>query len=89
MLIILGLLWLFKDLNFPDKAFQQKVGVLGSFATVIILLFYWGIGFLMMSGFGNQNPSPEKIFSCILIYVIGINLMMCSDIQKYVTLNFK
>lgn len=82
-------MWFIKDLTFPDKGFQQKVGVLGSLGTVIILLMYWTIGFQMMSGNANQNPSAERIFFCIMIYVIGVNLMMCSDIQKYVTLKYR
>jgi len=82
-------MWIIKDITFPDKGFHRKVGVLGTIATVIILLMYWMIGYQMMSGVANPNPSPERIFFCIMIYVIGVNLMMCADIQKYVTLKYR
>ncbi len=78
-----------KDMVFPDKSFQQKVALFPIIAVVIVLLAYWGIGFLMMSGIADNNPSPERIFFCIFIYVIGLVLMLLTDMQKYMTLKYK
>jgi hypothetical protein len=50
---------------------------------------YWGIGLMMMVGYGEQNPTPERIFCCIFLYVIGLNLMMLTDLQKTLTLKYK
>jgi hypothetical protein len=78
-----------KDIVFPDKNFSQKVGLAGSVAVVLVLLAYWGMGFLMMSGRTDTNPSPERIFCCIFMYVIGLVLMVLTDLQKYITLQYK
>jgi hypothetical protein len=43
----------------------------------------------MMSGIADNNPSPERIFFCIFIYVIGLVLMLLTDMQKYMTLKYK
>jgi protein-S-isoprenylcysteine O-methyltransferase Ste14 len=74
---------------FPDKNFQQKVTTVPLLATCFVLLLYWGIGFLMMSGYADNNPSPERIFFCIFIYTIGLILMVLTDMQKYITLMYK
>lgn len=74
---------------FPDKTFQQNVSLVVILMLVIILFAYWGIGLLMMSGMGEINPSPERIFCCVIIYVIGLILMVCTDLQKYLTLKYK
>jgi hypothetical protein len=85
----LGFVWVMKDIVFPDKSFSQKVGLAGSVAVASILLAYWGMGFLMMSGSTDTNPSPERIFCCIFMYVIGLVLMVLTDLQKYITLQYK
>lgn len=84
-----GIIWIIKDMICPDKSFQHKIGILGSLAIESLLCLYWYIGFLMMSGAGDQNPSPRKIFSCYFVFSIGMILMMCSDLQKYITLSLK
>lgn len=84
-----GIIWIIKDMTFPDKSFQQKTAIFGAIATGLILLLYWAIGFMMMSGSGDQTPSPRKIFSCYFIFTIGVILMVCSDLQKYLILSFK
>ena len=78
-----------KDMTFPDKNFAQKVTMPVVISTVIILLAYWGIGLLMMSGIGDNNPSQERIFCCIFMYVNGLVLMVLTDLQKYITLQYK
>ena len=43
----------------------------------------------MISGYGDQNPNPERIFGCFLLYIIGLILMIATDVQKYVQLQYK
>ncbi len=82
-------MWCIKDYVFPDKSFSNKLAASALVPLISVLLFYWGIGFLMMSRMGDNNPSPERIFFCIFIYVIGLSLMLCADLQKYITLRYK
>jgi succinate dehydrogenase hydrophobic anchor subunit len=84
-----GMCWIIKDIVYPDKSFQQKVNLIAVFMVGAVLILYWGIGFMMMVGYGDQDPSPERIFCCIFMYVIGLVLMMLSDLQKTLTLKFK
>jgi hypothetical protein len=82
-------MWCIKDYVFPDKNFQNKLSITALLVTVTILFLYWCIGFLMMSGIADNNPTPERIFCCIFLYVIGLSLMLCADLQKYITLKYK
>lgn len=84
-----GIIWILKDLIFPDKTFQQKVTIPVAFLTGFVLLLYWGIGLIMISGYGDQNPSPFKLFLCYFIFTIGLFLMICTDLQKNITLKMK
>ena len=43
----------------------------------------------MMSGYGDQNPNPEKLFWVISMFVLGVTLMMVSDAQKTFTRNLR
>ncbi len=84
-----GIIWILKDIIFPDKTFQVKVSIIGCSCVSIVLLLYWVIGFLMMNGYGDQNPSSRKMFSCFFIFTIGLFLMVCTDLQKFITLKYK
>ena len=83
-----GLLWVIKDLIFPDKTLHVKTCFLPALALFTLLFFYWGLGFEMMSGIGIQNPSNGRIFSCFFIYSFGIIFMICTDLQKYLMLQY-
>ncbi len=83
------MIWITKDIVFPDKNFQEKASIPVSLITAVILVLYWLIGFMMMFGYGDQNPHPERVFICIFMYVFGIFLMICSDLQKFITLRYK
>lgn len=84
-----GLLWLLKDLVFPDKYWKTRVNILALAIMLAYLVCYEAIGFLMMSRIADNNPSSERIFFSIVMYVFGIILMMCTDLQKYITLKYK
>ena len=84
-----GLLWFLKDMVFPDKSFQHKLAILPSILVSLFLLSYWLMGFEVMSGVGDQSPSGKKIFGCFFLFSIGNILMICTDLQKFITLQYK
>ena len=84
-----GLIWLLKDMVFPDKSFQHKLAILPSILVALFLLSYWLMGFEVMSGIGDQSPSPKKIFGCFFLFSIGNILMICTDFQKFLELKYK
>lgn len=85
-----GLLWITKDLIFPDKSFTTPIGPLESVLVAVALMLYWTIGLsIMVEGPAAVIPSNERIFICVFMYAFGVFLMLCTDIQKYVTLRLK
>ena len=84
-----GLLWFLKDMVFPDKSFQHYLTVAPAILVTLFLLSYWLMGYEVMCGLGDQNPSGKKIFGCFFIFTFGNILMMCSDLQKYIVLKYK
>jgi hypothetical protein len=85
-----GLVWLIKDLAFPDPAWQKPVtvgGALMSFAGV--LGWYWLFGWLLVSGVADAAyPLPEAAWYalCTLLCLLGCVIMIAADAQKYFTL---
>lgn len=84
-----GIVWVLKDITFPDKGFQKKMGLIELVVLILILALYYTMGFLMVSGRANNDPSNERVFCCIMMYVIGIVMMISTDVQKYVRLSLK
>jgi hypothetical protein len=84
-----GIIWIIKELTFPDKGFRIKIDAITAVLLVYLLGLYWNIGFQMVSGRAEQNPSPIRIFICINMYVFGVLLMVLTDFQKYLILQFK
>ena len=75
-----GFLWLAKDLVFPDPLTQAKMPVVSWLILVVpVLLPYQMIGFWMMSGTENRNPSYERVFVAYTMYVFGVVMMMVTD----------
>ena len=84
-----GLIWFLKDITFPDKSMHVKTCILPAGALVTLLLLYWCMGFEMIYGLGIQEPSNGRIFSCFFIYSFGLIFMLCTDLQKYLILQYK
>ena len=84
-----GLVWFLKDIVYPDKSFQVYLTAVPALLVSLFLLSYWLMGFEVMCGLGDQNPSSKKIFGCFFLFSIGNILMMCSDLQKYIILQYK
>ena len=86
---IYGMIWFTKDMIFPDEQFKRKFNLFGLAMGGVVMGAYWYMGYMMMSGIGDNNPSPEKIFWCIWLFVFGVVLMMVADAQKTFTRNVR
>ncbi len=87
-----GLVWLIKDLSFPDANWQRKItigaGVLAFFA---VLFWYWVIAWLLISQAQTPNyPLADNLWFalCIALCVLGCVVMIAADAQKHYTLKY-
>jgi protein-S-isoprenylcysteine O-methyltransferase Ste14 len=85
-----GLVWLAKDLTFPDARWQKRITIAGGInAFLLVLMWYWVFGWLLISRPAPPHyplPAPAWFALCIGLCVLGIALMIASDAQKYFTL---
>lgn len=88
-----GLVWIIKDLSFPDPNWQVRVTIGGGVnAFVLVLGWYWVIGWLLISGRGGGPyplPDPAWFCLCITLCLVGSALMVGADAQKYFTLRLR
>jgi len=84
-----GLVWLLKDLAFPDPAWQRRATLGGACVTLLGLIAYWSFGWLLISGRSLPvYPVPDPVWYalCITLCILGCALMIAADAQKYFTL---
>ena len=84
-----GLVWLTKDLAFPDGNWQHRITWGSVLATGSILASYWSFGWLLISGTVVPSyPLPDAVwFSlCTSLCIVGCVFMIAADAQKYFTL---
>jgi protein-S-isoprenylcysteine O-methyltransferase Ste14 len=85
-----GIIWLIKDLSFPDPAWQGRVTLGGALMAFLgVLGWYWVFGWLVVSGVASaEYPFPDAAWFalCTLLCLIGIAIMIAADAQKYFTL---
>lgn len=88
-----GLVWIIKDLAFPDATWQKRVTIGGGImAFVSVLGWYWVFGWLLIAA-----PSPPDypladgpwFGLCISLCIIGCVIMVAADAQKYFTLKLQ
>jgi protein-S-isoprenylcysteine O-methyltransferase Ste14 len=87
-----GLVWLLKDAAFPDPAWQRRATVGGGLVTLTVLVLYWSIGWLLISGTSQPAyalPDSAWFALCISLCVLGCSLMIAADAQKYFTLRLQ
>ena len=88
-----GLVWMVKDLAFPDPAWQRRVTVpSGLYAFFGVLVWYWAFGWLLISGTSSPAyPLPDHAWFCLCISlcILGSVIMIAADAQKYFTLRVK
>ncbi len=85
-----GVVWILKDLSFPDASWQKRVTIGGGInAFVGVLGWYWVFGWLLVSGTSQPTyPLPDNVWFCLCISlcIVGIAIMLAADAQKYFTL---
>jgi protein-S-isoprenylcysteine O-methyltransferase Ste14 len=88
-----GLIWLMKDVAFPDPAWQRKVTIGGAVtAFVSVLGWYWLFGWLLISGASQPRyPLPDQVWFCVCVSLcmIGVAIMVAADAQKFFTLRLR
>ena len=81
-----GFIWLLKDRIYPDKQWEQEIGLLGFLSTFGFVTLYWIAPFLLISR--NVMPPLPLVAAAISINILGIFLHYASDAQKYFTLKY-
>ena len=88
-----GLVWIIKDVSFPDPSWQKKITIAGGLVAFFgVLFWYWVIGWLLISGTVQPDyPSTDAIWFCLCISlcILGSVIMMVADAQKFYTLKYK
>lgn len=88
-----GLVWIFKDLTFPDPNWQKKITVAGGIVMFLAVLGpYWLFGWLLVSGTSQPDyPLPDYAWFCLCISlcILGSVIMIAADAQKFYTLRVK
>ncbi len=88
-----GLVWIIKDLAFPDPSWQKKITIAGGLVAFFgVLFWYWVIGWLLISGVAQPKyPTLDIVWFCLCISlcILGSVIMMIADAQKYYTLKYK
>lgn len=87
-----GLVWLLKDLAFPDPGWQRRSTIAGGLATFAGLLAYWSFGWLLISGTATPRyplPEPAWFALCVSGCILGCALMIAADAQKFFTLRLQ
>lgn len=87
-----GLVWIIKDLTFPDPSWQKKITFAGGLVAFFgVLFWYWVIGWLLISGVAEpEYPVADTVWFCfcISLCILGSVIMMVADAQKYYTLKY-
>jgi protein-S-isoprenylcysteine O-methyltransferase Ste14 len=88
-----SLVWLIKDLAFPDPNFHKRITIGAGIASFLSVLgWYWIFGWLLISGISRPvYPLPDYAwFSlCISFCLLGCTVMIAADAQKYFTRRLK
>ena len=82
-----GLMWLVKDLVFPDRQWESEVSLGTGVSTFLFLGAYWIAPFLLISS--RSEPSAAVIALAITTNIFGVLLHFCSDAQKHFTLKYR
>ncbi|HUP90763.1 MAG TPA: DUF1295 domain-containing protein [Solimonas sp.] len=87
-----GLVWLLKDMSFPDPGWQVRVTWGSVAAGMFGLGMYWSFGWLLISGVSQPTyPLPDAAWFCLCVSlcIVGSAIMIAADAQKYFTLRVK
>lgn len=85
-----GIIWILKDLVFPDQKWQVNITPGGALMAILAVLGpYWVAPYLLISpilGVGHEGVGDLGMGAAIVLYAVGLFLMLGSDAQKYYTL---
>jgi len=85
-----GLVWILKDVAFPDPGWQRRITIGGGInAFAGVLGWYWVFGWLLISGASQPvYPLPDAAWYCLCISlcITGSAIMIAADAQKFFTL---
>ncbi|MDB5985286.1 MAG: hypothetical protein JWR16_339 [Nevskia sp.] len=88
-----GLVWILKDLTFPDPNWQRRITILGGINSFLgVLGWYWVFGWLLISGTSQPHyplPDPAWFALCISLCILGCVIMVAADAQKFYTLRVR
>jgi protein-S-isoprenylcysteine O-methyltransferase Ste14 len=80
-----GLIWLLKEMVFPDPSWQKKITLGGAInAWLFVLGPYWIAPWLIVA-YGIEQ-SPAVLGAAIVLYALGVALMVGADAQKFFVL---
>lgn len=90
---IYGILWLYKDIHFPDYAWRQPATI-GSFLfifMVINLLYYAPMYFLLSDAYPHLAwfQGLGSIYVALISYIFGVFLHFTADCQKFFQLKYQ
>eukprot|EP00744_Colponema_vietnamica_P008601 GILI01012263.1.p1 GENE.GILI01012263.1~~GILI01012263.1.p1 ORF type:complete len:305 (+),score=82.62 GILI01012263.1:60-917(+) len=84
-----GVLWILKDMIFPDPRWQVMISPLSAFASAAsVLIPYWVPAYLLLAGVA-PTPTPAMACFATAIHTIGVTIMFGADIQKAYTLKYR
>jgi protein-S-isoprenylcysteine O-methyltransferase Ste14 len=85
-----GLVWILKDVAFPDPNWQKRITIAGGLNAFLgVLGWYWVFGWLLISGTSQPAyPLPDFAWYCLCVSlcIVGCAIMIAADAQKYFTL---
>jgi protein-S-isoprenylcysteine O-methyltransferase Ste14 len=88
-----GLVWLLKDMAFPDPNWQKRITIgAGINAFLFVLGPYWLFGWLLISGVSQPDyPLPQYAWYalCVSLCILGCVVMIAADAQKFFTLRVR
>lgn len=88
-----GLVWILKDITFPDNKWQTKITLAGGLMAILAVLGpYWVAPFILISpilGVVHEGAGWIGMTVAIFMYTLGLAIMLSADAQKYHTLKYK
>jgi steroid 5-alpha reductase family enzyme len=82
-----GILWLLKERIFPDRQWQQPIGLVEAVVGFLVLALYWLAPYLLISS-GAVPPLP-LVAIAIALNLFGVFLHFGSDAQKHFVLKLQ
>jgi protein-S-isoprenylcysteine O-methyltransferase Ste14 len=82
-----GLMWLVKDVVFPDRQWENEMPLGVGISTFFLLGTYWIAPFLLISS--GSEPSAAVTALAITTNIFGVLLHFGSDAQKHFTLKYR